>query len=167
MDSPVSLSFYSPAALTWPLILTRSLPEDPCITGAPEAEGRECDKEVQRRDRTWRLCATSERRSQPFLSRGTQKLITKILQHTKKCIILFADLTKTIGISLIHSHRTAIVVLAVVISLFDNLREKRSVPLTGQGLDVLKTLAAHWLKIAAWEKTVLMERWGWKPRWRQ
>ena len=60
----------------------------------------------------------------------------------------------------------AIVVLAIIVFFFysDNLKEKWSVPLTGQGLDVLKTLAAHWLKIAAWEKTVLMERWGWKPR---
>ena len=29
-----------------------------------------------------------------------------------------------------HCHQTAIVVLAVVIFLFDSLREKRSVPLT-------------------------------------
>ena len=34
----------------------------------------------------------------------------------------------------------AIVVLSVVIFLFDNLREKRSVPLTSQVLHVLKIL---------------------------
>ena len=33
---------------------------------------------------------------------------------------------------LIHAHQMAIVVLAVVIFLFDNPREKRSVPLTEQ-----------------------------------
>ena len=44
--------------------------------------------------------------------------------------IFFADLTKKVGIILIHSCQTAIVVLAVVIFLFGSLREKRSVPLT-------------------------------------
>ena len=59
---------------------------------------------------------------------GTHKLITKILQHTKKYI--FIDLTK-IGIILIYSPRMAIDVLAVVTYfLFDSLREKRSVALT-------------------------------------
>ena len=38
-------------------------------------------------------------------------------------------MTKKIGIILIHSHQTAIVVFAVVIFFqFDNVREKRSVP---------------------------------------
>ena len=49
---------------------------------------------------------------QPFSSHGTHKLITKILWHTKNSI--FADLTREIGITLIHSHQTAIVVLAVI-----------------------------------------------------
>ena len=66
---------------------------------------------------------------QRFSSHDTSKLITKILQHTKKHILFFANLTK-IGIILVHSHRTAFVMLAVVIFLFDNLREKRSVPLS-------------------------------------
>ena len=49
--------------------------------------------------------------------------------------LFFANLTpqkKKIGVTLIYSHWTAIVVLAVVIFLFDNQREKRSVPLTKQ-----------------------------------
>ena len=66
-----------------------------------------------------------------FISWHTQ-LITKILWHTKKHIIFFANLTKKIDSILVHSHWMAIVVLAVVIFLFDNLREKRSVPLTKQ-----------------------------------
>ena len=41
---------------------------------------------------------------QPFSSHGT--LIIKILQHTQKYIV-FADLTKSIRVTLIHSHRTA------------------------------------------------------------
>ena len=40
------------------------------------------------------------------------------------------QLTKKIGMILTHLCQTAIVVLAVVIFLFDNIREKRSVPLT-------------------------------------
>ena len=55
--------------------------------------------------------------------------ITKIPWHTKNT--LFANLTKNIGIILIHSQQMGIVVLAVVI-LFDKLRKKRSVPLTKQ-----------------------------------
>ena len=43
----------------------------------------------------------------------------------------------------------AIVVLAVVIFLFDNLREKRSVSLTNQVSHVLKILVAHMLKNAS------------------
>ena len=58
------------------------------------------------------------------------KLMTRILQHTKKYIFCQSD--KKIGIILINSHLMAIVVLAVVIFLFDNLREKGSVPLTKQ-----------------------------------
>ena len=53
---------------------------------------------------------------QPFFSSyGTYKVITKILQHTKKYIMYFTDLTQKIGIILILSHQTAIVVLVVVI----------------------------------------------------
>ena len=63
-----------------------------------------------------------------FSSRGTHKLITNILCYTIKCI--FVHLTKTISRVLTHSHRAVAVVLAVVIFLFDNLREKRSMPLT-------------------------------------
>ena len=47
---------------------------------------------------------------QPFSSHGTHKLITKILWHTKKYIFCQSD--KKIGIILIHSHWTAVVVLA-------------------------------------------------------
>ena len=43
----------------------------------------------------------------------------------------FANLTKQLGIILVHSHWMAIV-LAVVMFLFDNLREKRSVLLSEQ-----------------------------------
>ena len=42
----------------------------------------------------------------------------------------------------------AVVVLAVVIFFFDNLREKRSVSLTKQVLHVLKILMMYWLTIA-------------------
>ena len=41
--------------------------------------------------------------------------------------------------------------LAVVIFLFDNLREKRSVPLTSQVSHILKILVAHQLKITGLE----------------
>ena len=52
------------------------------------------------------------------------------------------------GIILIHSHQMAIVMLAIVIFLFDNLREKESVPLTKQpGIACLKNLVAQWLKV--------------------
>ena len=44
--------------------------------------------------------------------------------------IFFADLSKRNRYNLIHSHQRAIVTLAVVIFLFDYLREKRSMPLT-------------------------------------
>lgn len=49
---------------------------------------------------------------------------------------------------MIYSHQTAVVVLGVVIFLFENLRDKRSVPLiNSQALHMLKILAVHWLKI--------------------
>ena len=50
---------------------------------------------------------------QLILSPGTHKLTAKILQCTKKYIFLLI-LQKNTGIILIHSHRTAIVVLALV-----------------------------------------------------
>ena len=57
-------------------------------------------------------------------------------------------MTTKIGIILIYSCWTAIVVLAFVAFSFDNLREKGSVPLTNsQGLHVLKILVAHQLEI--------------------
>ena len=85
---------------------------------------------------------------QPFSSPGTHKLITQILQRTKKCV--FADLTKKKkGVILIHCLRTAIVVLAVVISLCDHLREGRSGPRPSSWvLAVLRIPAAHRLKVA-------------------
>ena len=49
-----------------------------------------------------------------------------ILTH----IYIFANLAQKTGIILIHLHWTAIVLLVLVIFLFDNLRAKRSVPLT-------------------------------------
>ena len=52
---------------------------------------------------------------QPFSSHGTHKLLTKILQHTKKCILFFANLTKKIGVIMVHSQWIATVVLSVVI----------------------------------------------------
>ena len=57
---------------------------------------------------------------QPFSSHGTHKLITKILQRTKNRIFCRSDKKKSK--ILIHPHRTAIVVLAVVIFSFDDLR---------------------------------------------
>ena len=82
---------------------------------------------------------------QPFSSHATHKLITKILWHRicQKYIIFFANLTTI----LIHSHQRATAVLAIVIVLFDNLREKRSVPLTTQsGIVCFKNSCALWLK---------------------
>ena len=55
----------------------------------------------------------------------------KFFSTPKKCYF-FANLTKNIGIILIHSYQTAIVLLVVVIFFFDNLREERSVPLSKQ-----------------------------------
>ena len=53
---------------------------------------------------------------QPFSSHGTHKLITKIQQHTPKYVIFWANLTKKkIGMILVHSQWTAMVVLAVVV----------------------------------------------------
>ena len=86
---------------------------------------------------------------QPFSSHGTRKLITKVLWHTKT-YVFYCPSEKKIGIILIHSHQMAIVVLAVVIFWFDNLREKRSVPLTKQsGIACFQILVAHGLKTAA------------------
>ena len=52
------------------------------------------------------------------------KLITKILRHTKKYIFYQSD-QKKIHIILIHSHQTSVAVLAVVIFfLFDNSQGK-------------------------------------------
>ena len=67
--------------------------------------------------------------------------------------ICFADPTKKMGIILIHSHETAIVVLAVVIFLFDNLGKR------GQVLHVIKTLAAHQGSTAA----SVPQHTDWKP----
>ena len=69
--------------------------------------------------------------SPAFSIHGARRHSTKILWHAAEHFFFFASLTK-IGTSLIHSHRTAITVLAAVIFLFDKLREKRSVPLTKQ-----------------------------------
>ena len=71
--------------------------------------------------------------------------ITQILWHTKKYIFCQSD--KRTDIILTHSHWTAIVGLAVVFSLFDNLREKRSVLLTEIVRHDLEILAAHLLEI--------------------
>ena len=58
--------------------------------------------------------------------------------------MFFVELTKRIGILLIHSHWMVMVVLAVVIFWLDNLREKKSVPrLNSQELRVLEILVAH------------------------
>ena len=60
-------------------------------------------------------------------------LMARINQFPKFCItpknIYFFHLTQKIGTILIHSHRTAIVVLAILFFVFDNVREQRSVPL--------------------------------------
>ena len=53
----------------------------------------------------------------------------------------FADLTKNkfVFFFIIHSYQVAIVVLVIVTFQFDNLREKRSVPLTKEsGIACLK-----------------------------
>ena len=63
------------------------------------------------------MCLVKISDFQVFLKNlSTHKLITKILRHTKN-IMYFANLTK-IGIILIHSHWTVIVVLAVVIFFY-------------------------------------------------
>ena len=77
-----------------------------------------------------------------FLSHGSHKLVIKILQLTKNVYFCWSD--PKIGINLIHAPQTAIVVLAVVVFIMDNLREKSSVPLTKQsGIHVFKLLTAH------------------------
>ena len=58
------------------------------------------------------------------------KLIAKVLQHTKKMLLYFLLIWQKISIIWIHSHWMAIVVLAVVVVKFDNLREKRWVHLS-------------------------------------
>ena len=66
-----------------------------------------------------------------------------------------------IGRILIHSHRTTVVVLAIVIPLFDDLREKRSVSLTEwSGVACLKNSCSarvenHWPSLF-----ILWYRWG-------
>ena len=61
---------------------------------------------------------------------GTHKLITIILQHTKN--VLFTDLTKIRYNFDSFISDSYFVLAAVIFFLFDNLREKRSVPLTIQ-----------------------------------
>ena len=57
----------------------------------------------------------------PFLPHSIHKLITKIHTIPK---IYFGHSDKEISILLIHSHQIVIVVLAIVIFLFDDQREK-------------------------------------------
>ena len=73
-------------------------------------------------------------------------IITKILKLIKKDFIFFATLTKN-GYNFDSFIPMAVVVLAVVFFLFDNIREKRSLPLTSQVLHVLKILVAYPFKI--------------------
>ena len=87
-----------------------------------------------------------------FQSHGTRKVTTKLLWHTIK-LCIFCQSDKKIGIILMYSHQMAIVVLAVVIFLFDNLRGKRSVSLSSRELQVLNILGAHH---ALWHS-------GWNP----
>ena len=65
--------------------------------------------------------------SQPLSSDGAHKLITKIMQHTKKKFICPISHTHKntgiVGVFFIHSCQAAIVMLAVIIFLFDNRRE--------------------------------------------
>ena len=66
---------------------------------------------------------------QPFPFHSTHKLITKILWHAKNYIAFFASLRKNIGIILIHSHRMAIAVLAVVLFfIWQSTRKDVSAP---------------------------------------
>lgn len=54
---------------------------------------------------------------------------------------------------MIHSHWTAVVVLAVIIFSFDNIRQKRPVPLTTEsGIAGLKNSAACRLDIAGLDR---------------
>ena len=60
-----------------------------------------------------------------FYLMAHNKLITKILQHTK---IFFFQSDKKIAIILIHSHWTAVIVVSAVVGfLFANQRENKSV----------------------------------------
>ena len=54
-----------------------------------------------------------------------------------------------------YSRWMAVAVLAVVIFLFNNLIEKKSVPLTSQVLHVLKILATHQWKITGLDERLL------------
>lgn len=63
-----------------------------------------------------------------FFISCTHKLITRILWHTKIYISCWSD--KKTGIMLIHSHYITIVLAVAICFLFDNMKEKRSVPLS-------------------------------------
>ena len=65
---------------------------------------------------------------QPFSSHGTHKLLK--FCSTPKTVLYFCWSDKNIGIILIHSHRMLFLCWPLSFFLFNNLRGKRSVPLT-------------------------------------
>ena len=92
------------------------------LFSAWEVGGQGCNKQSDKQSCKNGRCGTEnhfshglERDFQPFSSHGTHKLIAEILRHAKKYIFCQSD--KKIGIILIHSHWTAIVVLAVIVFL--------------------------------------------------
>ena len=68
-------------------------------------------------------------------------LITRVLRHTPE--YAFCRFDKKIGIILIHSTRQPLLCWLMSFFLFDNLREKRSVPPNKYVLHILTILAAH------------------------
>lgn len=88
---------------------------------------------------------------QPFPSHGTHTLFTKTCSTPRKYIYICQSHTKKIGVTLLHSHQTATIVLAIMILLLDNRREERWVPLTKyQILRVSETLVQASGKALVW-----------------
>ena len=92
---------------------------------------------------------------QPFSSRGTRKLMTKILWHTRKYL---SQSDKKIAVISIHSHQTANVVYWPRPFFKFGIREKRSVPPTEQsGTAGFKSPCGHEVKIAGLDTSWLYD----------
>ena len=93
---------------------------------------------------------------QPFSSHGTDELITKILQHTKKIYHSFCQSDKKIGILLILSHWAAVVFGCCHFFIWQSKGEVSS---SNQiGIACFKILVAQLLKIAVFFFIVVQVR---------